>query len=244
MDHLFVNLKINDNLFLKNPQQTELGRKIIEHSVLLIDELGLEQFTFKKLADAIQSAEASIYRYFENKHQLFVYLLNWYWEWMMVRIDLNTMNLTDPIQKMKIIIGVIVDTANRSTGIEFVDEEILHRIVVTEGTKGYHHKLVDEDNEEGFFLSYKRLCNKIAGVIQELEPDFSYPIALASTLIETANNHLYFARHLPRLTDLRSKGAQLSADVTQMLIFFTFRLIRAGSFSEVDESKNQMTPSK
>lgn len=244
MDQFFVNLKINDNLFLKDPQETNLGKKIIGHSVLMIDELGLEQFTFRKLADEIQSTEASIYRYFENKHQLFVYLLNWYWEWIMVRIDLNTLNLSDPVKKMKIIIGVIVDTANRNTAIEFVDEEILHRIVVTEGTKGYHHKLVDEENKEGFFLSYKKLCRKIAGVIQELDPDFLYPRALASTLIETANNQLYFARHLPRLTDLRSNGTQLLEEVTQMLIFFTFRLIRAGSLSEADGGDQLMAPSQ
>ncbi|MCB0633997.1 MAG: TetR/AcrR family transcriptional regulator, partial [Lewinella sp.] len=151
MDHLFINLKINDNLFLKDPQQTELGRKIIESSVQLIDEMGLEQFTFRKLADVIQSTETSVYRYFENKHQLFVYLLNWYWEWMMVRIDLNTLNISNPAVKMKIILNVMVDTANRNTAIEFVDEEALHRIVVTEGTKGYHHKMVDEENKDGFF---------------------------------------------------------------------------------------------
>jgi AcrR family transcriptional regulator len=232
MDHLLINLKINDSLFVKDPQQTDLGKKIIEQSVLMIDEIGLEQFTFKKLADAINSTEASIYRYFENKHLLFVYLLNWYWEWMMVRIDLNTLNMSDPVQKMKVILRVIVDTANRNTAVEFVDEEVLHRVVVREGTKGYHHKLVDEENKEGFFLSYKKLCSKIAGVIQELDPDFLYPRALASTLIETANNHLYFARHLPRLTDLRSTGRQLSEEVTQMLIFFTFRLIWTGRASE------------
>ena len=82
-----INLEINPKLYLKDPQHTQLGRNIIEHSVLMIDEIGLDHFTFKKLAVTISSTEASIYRYFENKHNLFVYLLNWYWEWMIVRID-------------------------------------------------------------------------------------------------------------------------------------------------------------
>ncbi len=222
---LLVNIKINDKIYVRDPRKTNLGRKIIEHSVLLIDELGLEQFTFKKLGASIGSTEGSIYRYFENKHKLFVYLLNWYWEWMIVRIDLNTLNITDPNQKLKIIIDVIADTAIRNTEIEFVNEEILHRIVVTEGAKGYHHKLVDEDNEEQFFHSYKRLCERIVNVIIEIQPQFRYAKSMASMLVESANNNIYFAQHLPRLSDL-SKGEYLQDHLKQMLYFFALQLLR------------------
>lgn len=234
MDPLLVNLKINPKLHHKDPQQTDLGKKIIEQSVLLIDEIGLEQFTFKKLATAISSTEASIYRYFENKHQLFVYLLNWYWEWAIIRIDLNTLNISSASERLKIALGIIVDTANRNTAIEFVDEEALHRIVVREGAKGYHHKLVDEENEEGFFLSYKKLSSKIAGIISEINPKFPYPRAFATTLIETANNNLYHARHLPRLTDLSGQDEQLSAKVKQLLEFFAFGLLQSNMLLEMD----------
>ncbi len=225
MNPFIINLKINEGLFLRDPQTTKLGKRIIENSVLLIDDLGLEQFNFKKLAKQIESTEASIYRYFENKHNLFVYLLNWYWEWLIVRIDLNTMNITDPKRRMKIILDVIVDTAKRNTEIEFVDEEVLHKIVVTEGAKGYHNKLVDEDNKEGFFLSYKTLCGKIADCILAVNPLFPYPNTLASTLIETANNNIYFAKHLPRLTDLNEDDDDLVENLKEMLEFFAFNLI-------------------
>ncbi len=237
MRPFFVQLEINPNLYLNDPQKTKLGKKIIEQSVLLIDEIGLEQFNFKKLAETISSSEASVYRYFENKHHLFVYLLNWYWEWMIARIDLNTLNIVDPNHRLRVALGIIVDTANKNMTIEFVDEEILHKIVVREGAKAYHHKLVDEDNEDGFFLAYKRLCKKIANIITEVKEDFPYPKALASTLIETANNNLYFARHLPRLTDLKEEGEgqTLNERVKQMLEFFCFGLIH----KEV-ESKREM----
>lgn len=232
MKPLVVHLTINPNLYLKDPQKTNLGKNIIEHSVLLIDEIGLDVFTFKKLADTIGSTEASIYRYFENKHQLFVYLLNWYWEWTIIRIELNTLNITNPADKLAIALGVIVDTAKRNTAIEFVDEEALHRIVVTEGAKGYHHKLVDEENADGFFLSYKGLCAKIADLLKEINPQFPYPRALASMILETANNNIYFAQHLPRLTDLEGKEEELTAQVKQMMEFFTFGLLYSSQYNK------------
>lgn len=45
-----IQIAINEKLFLRNPEHSELGRKIIEHSVMLIDKIGFEAFTFKKLA--------------------------------------------------------------------------------------------------------------------------------------------------------------------------------------------------
>jgi AcrR family transcriptional regulator len=224
MRSLVIQLEINSNLHLKDPQESNLGRKIIEESVILIDKLGIEKFNFKKLAEHISSTEASIYRYFENKHQLFVYLLNWYWEWMAARIRLNTMNIADPRMKLRVALGIIIDTANKNMEIEFVDEEILHRIVVREGAKAYHHKLVDKDNETGFFLAYKRLSNDIAKLITEINENFKYPQTLASTLIETANNNLYYAKHLPRLTDLEDDKA-LNGNVKKMIEFFCFGLL-------------------
>ena len=217
-----VVLTINDKLYIRDPQATDLGRRILRHSIILIDEIGFEQFTFRKLGSRIKSAEASLYRYFANKHQLFVYLLNWYWEWMKFRIDFNTMNLEDPNKRLAIAISVIVDTAKRNTSIEFIEEDILHRIVVAEGTKGYHNKSVDEENKDGFFLSYKSLCQKIADILLEINPDFQYPRTLASTLVETANNTIYFAHHLPRLTDIKSDTPNFNERIIQMLQHLVF----------------------
>src|SRR5210317_99186 len=99
--NIAITLRINDTIYIRDPQQTELGRSILLHGVLLIDELGLERFNFKKLAERIHSTEASIYRYFENKHKLLIYLINWYWEWMKFRIDFFTNNVEDPQKRLK-----------------------------------------------------------------------------------------------------------------------------------------------
>ena len=67
MQNLLSNLKItiNEKLYVKDPETSELGRNILKNSILLIDEIGFEAFTFKKLGEKIQSNESSIYRYFE-----------------------------------------------------------------------------------------------------------------------------------------------------------------------------------
>ena len=225
MELFAIELDINPKLYLRNPQRTDLGRKILKNSILLIDDIGFDRFTFKKLAEVIESTEASVYRYFESKHLLLVYLVNWYWEWMKFRIEFKTMNIPTSTDRLRIALSSIVDTAKRNIKVDYVDEDVLHRIVVAEGTKAYHTKEVDQQNREGFFLSYKSLCKKIADLILEVNPDFPYPRTLASTLLEMANNHIYFAQHLPRLTDVKKEGDILQ-QVEQLLIYFAFKLLK------------------
>ena len=65
-----LQIKVNDKTYLKDPETSDLGKRIVEHSIILINEIGFEAFTFRKLGLKINSNESSIYRYFENKHKL------------------------------------------------------------------------------------------------------------------------------------------------------------------------------
>ncbi len=222
---LGVKFSLNDSLFLRDPQDTKLGRSIIKDSIILIDEMGFESFTFKKLAKRIESTEASIYRYFENKHLLLLYLDCWYWEWVSYLIDINTLNIDDPERKLRIAIHTIVDASKENPAIDYVNEHILHRIIINEGTKAYHTKSVDAENKEGLFLNYKNLVGKVSKIIREINPKFPYPRALASNLFEMANNQIYFAQHLPKLTDIKVKKENYS-EVQKMLEYFAFQVLR------------------
>ena len=86
MDNLLKSMKmeVHDNLYLKEPFSSELGSSIVHEGAILIESLGMEHFTFKKLAVQIGVTEAAIYRYFENKHMLLLYLTAWYWAWLEV----------------------------------------------------------------------------------------------------------------------------------------------------------------
>lgn len=219
-----IKFQINQGLFSRDPQDTDLGRKIINNSIILIDEIGFEAFTFKKLAQRIESTEASVYRYFSNKHALLIYLLSWYWEWVNFLIEFNTNNIIDPVQKLNIAIENIVKAYTDNDAIDYVNESILHRIVISEGSKAYHTKAVDNENQQGYFLSYKNVANRLARIIEEVNPDFPYSHSLASNLFEMANNQIFFAQHLPRLTDIDSKELDYK-EVVKMLKFFAFKLL-------------------
>ena len=104
---LQVQIKMNAALFLRNPDNSELGKNILKHSVQMIYQTGYEAFTFKKLAEDIGTTEAGIYRYFENKHKLLVYLLAWYWAWLEFQISFHTNNIKDPKVKLKMVIKLL-----------------------------------------------------------------------------------------------------------------------------------------
>lgn len=238
MAQVSIVLNVSENLYLRDPQQTNLGKRIVGNGIKLIDEIGFEAFTFKKLAEQIGSTEASIYRYFENKHLFFVYLINWYWEWTSFRISFNTMNIQSPRKKLLAVIKTIVDTSQKRASLEFVDTDVLHRIVVSEGTKAYHSKSVDKENKMGFFLSYKALCRKIANVFLEINEEYPYPTALASMLVETANNNIYFSEHLPRLTDIKFEDKFLDGIVAMLESMVTSCLMANITLASSMEDKN------
>ncbi|MEM1121588.1 MAG: TetR/AcrR family transcriptional regulator [Bacteroidota bacterium] len=202
-----------------------MGKNIIRYGIELMDEIGIENFTFKKLATRMKSTEASIYRYFENKHLLLVYLVSWYWEWVRFRIDFNSMNVSDPKEKLKITIKTIVDNIRLATPADYIDRDILHRIVVKEGIKAYHINSIDEENKLGFFTPYKSLRQKIVSILKSINPDFPYPKALATNLLEMANNQMYFAEHLPKLTDIRIQTEEMK-ELEDLLTFFVMKLIK------------------
>jgi AcrR family transcriptional regulator len=198
-----LSFKLNENLFLRDPQGTELGQNIIRESIMLIDTIGFEQFTFKKLAEKIESTEASVYRYFENKHRLLVYLIDWYWTWLDYRIDFATQNLANAEEKIKVCLRVLIEEKKYDPSFAYVDEPSLQRIVMAEFDKTYLTKQVDADNREGLFLPYKSVCKRMASAIKEANPGYAHPHTLISTIMLSVNHQLFYARHLPSLTDIK-----------------------------------------
>ena len=52
-----ISIKVNENVFIKDPDNSELGRKILTQGIELIDKIGFENFTFGKLSKIIKSSD-------------------------------------------------------------------------------------------------------------------------------------------------------------------------------------------
>lgn len=217
---LEVQIKMNQSLFLRDPEQSELGRNIIRFSIQLIQENGFESFTFKKLADAIGTTEAGVYRYFENKHKLLVYIISWYWGWLEFQIVYNTKNITNPITKLQQVITLLATNVEDDMMTSHVDESLLHKILIAEGAKSYLTKHVGEDNKQQYFKPYKDLCNTVGEIILECNPNYKYPHSLASTIIEMAHLQNFFMHNLPALTDFdKSKQEDQIIEFLNSIVF-------------------------
>ncbi len=201
-----LSFKLNEHLFLRDPQHTQLGKNIIGKSVEMIDEMGFEQFTFKKLAEQIESTEASVYRYFENKHHLLLYLISWYWHWMEFRVDLYTSGLKDPSEKLKVCLRLLAEEKKYDPTFEFVNEAALSRIVISELDKTFLTKEVDQLNKEGLYGGFKSFCKKIAAIVTEVNPTYAFANALVSSIALAANHQVFFSAHLPSLTSFSKEN--------------------------------------
>ncbi|RMB62909.1 TetR/AcrR family transcriptional regulator [Dokdonia sinensis] len=202
MESLQIHIAVSDALYLRNPESTELGRKIVGVSIELIDELGFEGFTFKKLGQRIGSNESSIYRYFESKHALLVYLISWYWSWVEYKLVFATTNVIDARLKLRSSIEIITQKITEDTSISFVNEVLLNKIIIAESSKAYHTKDIDKENAKGFYKTYKRVVQRISDFVLEVNPTYEFPHMLISTVIEGAHHQRYFSQHLPSLTDV------------------------------------------
>lgn len=219
-----LKIKMNDALFLRNPEDSELGKKIINTSIQLIHKNGLEAFTFKKLAEEIGTTEAGIYRYFENKHLILIYITTWYWNWLNFKISFQTNNIKDPIVRLKKVIRLLASTVEDDIKTLHVNENLLHQIVIAEGSKAYLTKQVGDDNKHHFFQPYKDLCAVIGSIILECNPKYKYPKSLASTIIEISHLQNFFMNNLPSLTDFGNKKNE--TEVVLFLNDLVFKCIK------------------
>ena len=203
MQQLFSKLKIdvNKNLYVKDPESSALGKKIVEKSIVLIYEIGFENFTFKKLGLEIGSNESSIYRYFENKHKLLLYLTFWYWAWKEYQLVFATNNIEDAEQVLKKAIDVLTRQIKKDSLTSHIDEVLLNEVVVNEFSKSYLTKEVDKENKEGYFEIYNRLILRLKKMILAVNSDYPYATTLASTVLEGGLHQHFLREHFPGLTD-------------------------------------------
>lgn len=203
MDILMQSLRmgINDKLYIKDPESSSLGKKIVQESILLIEEVGFENFTFKKLGVRINSNESSIYRYFENKHKLLLYLSSWYWGWVEYRMVFATNGISNPTEKLHKAIAILTQKVEEDNAFTHINEVVLHKIIINEYSKSYLVKEVSQENKEGYFVVFKRLVGRLSEMIAAVDIHYPYPLSLASTILEGSLHQYFLQEHFPTLTN-------------------------------------------
>ena len=187
----------------------------------MINEIGFESFTFKKLDHQIGSNESSIYRYFENKHKLLVYLTSWYWGWMEYQLVFATHSIKNTKEKLLKSIIIITREIKEDSALSHVHEVLLNQIVINEYSKAYLTKEVDGENKEGYYAIYKRLVGRLSEMIAEVDADYEYPTSLASTILENGLHQHYLREHFPSLTDCNERVTP-----TQYLTHLVFNTLK------------------
>lgn len=191
---------VEEPAYLKDPLLSELGKKIVTEGIHLMGELGYEQFTFKKLAQRINSTEASIYRYFASKHKLLLYYFLYYWHDMENRIAFATANIKNAERRLKAALQVMVSTPESCAGAT-LSPDLLKRVITDEYVKVYLSKSVDEENKKGVFKVYKRVCHKLAEILHEINPHYPWTVPLISTVMQSIHSQHFYLEHLPSLTN-------------------------------------------
>lgn len=206
MHELLKNLRISvsDGLYLKDPESSDLGKKIIGNGILLIDKIGFEKFTFRKLGDEIQSNESSIYRYFENKHYFLLYITSWFWSWKEFQLLLAINNVEAPLDRLDKALAVLTLPVEEDVRFKHINEVALNNIIINESSKTYLTKTVDEENDQGYFTDFKRLVTRVSKMISDVNPDYEFPYSLATTIINGSLNQHFVSKHFPSITDCKN----------------------------------------
>ena len=223
MDQLLQSVKIgmNEKIYVKDPESSDLGKRIVEQSILMIDDIGFESFTFKKLGVKIGSNESSIYRYFENKHKLLLYLASWYWGWLEYQLVFATNSIADASKKLEKAIEIVTKTTVKDSSFSHINEVLLNKIVINEYSKSYLTKEVDLENKEGYFKIYKRLVTRISQMISSVNTSYKYPSSLASTILEGSLHQHFLKDHFRSLTDCHKND-----DPTKYFLHLVFTLLK------------------
>ncbi len=208
MESLLSNIKIErpQGIYLKDPESSALGKKIIENSVILIESIGFDDFNFKKLGEFIVSNESSIYRYFENKHKLLVYLTSWYWSWIEYQLVYETNNINNPKERLIKAIKIVTRTTEQDSNYSHINEVLLNQIIINENSKSYLTKSIDIEQKVGYFMPYNRVVQRLSEIISDYANTYKYSLTLACTVIEGALHQHFIKNYFKSLTNCNKKN--------------------------------------
>ncbi len=218
-----LRLEVPAELFIKDPFSSELGAKIVEAAIQLINKIGYEDFTFKKLALSCKTTEATIYRYFHSKQQLLAYLCALYWSYTTLIIELEGEKLNSNSKKQ---LGSLLQILSNNVELKSLSNtlliEELFRLVIKQWPKVNHL-----DGEQNTYLNdavnaYKKVTQLFANVLHTIQPKLRYSLVYADTIVMAIHNYaLNSCREKEFTIDKKSFSKEIqkfSEQLTQKII--------------------------
>jgi AcrR family transcriptional regulator len=175
--------------YLRDPTGSGLGRRMVAKAAEMICQNGYPSFTLKKLAFELLSVEASIYRYFSCKDQLYMYLAANYWSLVEFRILVYTAGYATPFDKFRNALDILFGLSNdRVPGLmSDIDFVTFHQVA----RDGYYHAMSVAKKSQDFadtleFIAAK--TNKVRGIIGtimlECRPEINQPDMIVRALLD------------------------------------------------------------
>lgn len=211
-------VKVNSGIYLKDPDTSAIGRAMVREGLVMMESIGLDQFTFKKLSEQIGSPESSLYRYFENKVNLLFYLLSAYWSWQEYRVVMSVLNMAPGKKKVHKAIEVILSTPDEQAQLDELPLAVLYRLAERESIRVFVQNNAAHAFPPEFFHSFDRLHGRFVTMLKEINPDYSCSEALISVLLDAIHLQKYFRRAGTTRTDLPD-GTPEQADFFFHLLF-------------------------
>lgn len=204
-----IRFNVNPELYLKDPESSEIGKRLLMQAINIIDLVGFERLTFRELAKKAETTESTVYRYFENKHMLILYLGNWYWSWLSYQLNMGLTNMQSGKAKLKKAIEILCRQAESDNLIEHIDLVKLAHLIHLESGKIFRVKDVDKENKQGYYIPFKLLHETVIDIILEVDKDFPLANSLAATIIQGLHHQFFLSEHFPSLSSMKNPEKEI-----------------------------------
>jgi len=115
---------------------------------------------------------------------LLVYSCSWYYDYLNYLIEIDTRNVSNPEEKLRIAIRTIINGSSAQSPSDFIDQSKLHIVIVEHFFKAMFNKTTSVAAKENLFAHYRNLNFNLTSIVKEFNPEFKYLYAMASTIIK------------------------------------------------------------
>lgn len=208
MDQILnIQVKVDKRLYVNDPFNSDLGRKIIAEGTVQLNQIGVEKFTFRKLAKKTSCTEAAVYRYFENKYKLLNYIISWYYGWLEYHIVFTVNQKEEPSEKIDKLIELLTEPVETDPNVKDISNKDVHELVIRENIKVIHTVITDEElDKQGYSFAFNNIINRIQSLLEQLSCDPKTSRSLASFIFFQSQQMSFLSRHRKTLVNNDHEG--------------------------------------